>query len=98
MKCQFCGNQGELHDIEVPAIRLCTVCREKLTTHIVVVCTGCDTLHWLPKTPQNVMQAAHMSGLAPDHIMDNYMLHEIKRCQQCYEALKEFSRSTTWKQ
>lgn len=99
MECQFCKSKDvELHEVEAPAIRLCTACREKLTTHIAVVCTGCDTLFWVRKTPENVMWAAEMSDLSPVHIMDNYLVHQIKSCKRCYAAVQEFMVSQTWVQ
>ena len=99
MECQFCKSQDvELHEIAAPAIRLCGPCRKKLSTHIAVICVGCDTLFWLRKTPGNVMQASQMSELPPAHIMDNYLIHEIKTCKRCYEAVKDFTARRDWVQ
>lgn len=89
--CTFCQAPGELHQVESPAIRVCTACREKLQTHLAIICTGCDTLHWLRKTPQNVMIAAEMTGCLPQHIIDNPMMQAINSCQQCYKAAEEFT-------
>jgi len=97
MKCQFCDGEG-IHVVENPPMRLCTSCREKLETHFAVICTGCNTLYWLPKTPQNIMRAAEMSGLDPAHIRDNYIFHEIKSCRRCYEAVQDFTVSKRWVQ
>lgn len=82
-QCILCQTEGELQQVESPAIRLCTRCTAKMQTHIPVVCTGCDTVYWLPKTADNVVKAARMSGLTPKHIMDNAMLQEIKYCKGC---------------
>ncbi len=98
MKCAFCPSEGELHEVEAPAIRLCTDCREKLNTHIAVVCIGCDSLYWIRKTPENVMQAAGTSDLPPQHITDNLVIHEIKTCKRCYEGVKEFTAQVPWVQ
>lgn len=98
MKCTFCGNKGKLHEVEAPAISVCMACREKLGTHIAVICTGCQTIHWLRKTPQNVATAARLSGLPIQHIQDNPMLHEIKTCRQCYAAVSDFTVTAAWVQ
>lgn len=89
-KCTFCQHEGELHEVEAPAIRICTACRHKLETHICVICTGCDTLIWLPKTPDNVMIAAEYGGISPQHVMENPMLHQIAKCKNCYRGAKDF--------
>jgi hypothetical protein len=99
MKCALCPTKSEvLHEVISPAIRLCSNCRTKLETHICVVCVGCSTAFWLKKTPGNVMQASQMSDLPPAHIMDNYLIHEIKTCKRCYEAVKDFTVSRAWVQ
>lgn len=96
-KCAFCERDG-IHQVEAPAIKLCDECRKKLDSHIAVVCTGCNVIHWLPKSAANVAAAAEMSGLLPDHIMENPIVHEIKFCKNCYVASAEFSKSAEWKQ
>jgi hypothetical protein len=97
MECQFCKSKDvELHEVEGPAIRLCGPCREKLGTHIAVVCTGCDTVYWLLKTPANIMQASAMSDLSPVHIMDNYLIHEIKTCKRCFKVAKGYTVEGKW--
>lgn len=93
LKCAFCQNTGELHEVEAPAIRLCTQCREKLNTHIAVVCTGCDTLHWLPKTPGNVQTASEMSGIPMQELMEGCCIHQIKSCRQCYTGVQDYVKS-----
>lgn len=97
-RCTLCKNPGELHRVDNPDLRICTPCREKLGTHIAVFCSGCDTLFWLRKTPSNVMTASKMSDLAPEHIMQNYLVHELKSCKLCYDAAKDFMASAGWVQ
>lgn len=97
-RCTFCQNEGELHEVEAPAIRLCSTCREKLGTHIAVVCTGCDTVFWLRKTPENVARAAGMSDLSPLHIRENYIMHQISHCKRCLNVVKEFTAESKWVQ
>ena len=97
-KCTFCQSEGELHEAEAPIIRLCTPCREKLCTHLAVVCIGCNTLHWLPKTPQNIEAASRMSDLPPQHLVDNYIVHEIKTCKNCYRATSDYIVTQKWTQ
>lgn len=96
-KCAFCPNTGPLHEVEQPHIKVCTKCRDKWGTHIVVVCTGCDTLYWLPKSPGNIQMASALSDLPLDHIMENYLLHEIKHCQKCPPAALDLV-TTGWVQ
>lgn len=96
MKCTFCKSQSELSEVESPAIRLCSFCRNKLKTYIAVICTCCNTLYWLPKTAGNVEKASEMSGQSPVEIMDNPVIHEIKSCKKCYE--NEFTVQGAWKQ
>lgn len=95
-KCRFCGGVYDLYKIE--NINLCGRCRRKLKTHIAVVCTGCDTPHWLPKTANNVVTAAEMSGVAPERIKANYCIHRISRCKSCYEHVADFTHSAQWVQ
>jgi len=95
-KCTFCQNDDEVHETDNPDLRLCSTCREKLGTHIAVVCTNCDTLYWLQKTPQNAAIAADMSGLPVDHIMDNYMVHQIETCKRCFHVLEGLVHESKW--
>ncbi len=93
-KCTFCPNeQDELHETDNPDLQLCSTCREKLITHIAVICTNCNNLYWLLKTPQNVAIAADMSELSPQHIMDNYCVHQIGTCKQCFKVPEGYSVS-----
>ena len=89
-KCTFCQNEREIHEVDAPALRLCTGCRDKLNTHIAAICTGCQTLAWIPKTPENVMVAAELSGVPPEYIMDNCVVHQVKQCLRCYDPVSEY--------
>lgn len=98
MNCTFCQNDGELHEVDSPAIRLCASCREKLGTHIAVICSHCQILYWLPKTPENVARACEMSDFTPEHIMENHVIHELKSCKNCYETVADFTAKVGWVQ
>lgn len=88
-KCALCPNDAAL-DVEAPAIRLCLSCANKLRTHIAAICTGCNTCYWLPKTPQNVVIAAELSGLPLGHIQDECVIHQMASCKRCYEHMSEY--------
>ena len=82
-KCSLCQNESELHKVDNPSIRVCGACRLKMQTMIPIVCTGCDTCYWLPKTPRNVMWAANYFGIDLQTIMEEPVLGSIVTCKYC---------------
>jgi len=82
-KCSLCPNEGEMSHVDNPAMRACADCRKRMDTEIPIVCTGCDVVWWLPKTPQNVVIASQKFGKPPQEVMDCPVLGAVKSCRLC---------------
>ena len=99
MRCGLCKKESELlHEVNEPLIRVCEDCRQKLHTHMACICTGCNRLAWIPKTPDNVNFAAGLSGMFIDYIMDHAIFHWVYNCRFCKELSlqAEFSQGVTF--
>jgi hypothetical protein len=78
-KCNFCSEEAEAID----GMRVCSKCQVKFGTHIGVICAGCFTCYWLPKSPQNVAELCEAHGYAPEFVMSNALMLGVPYCRAC---------------
>lgn len=86
MKCVFC-KETALLGTEPPC---CQKCAEKLLSHFGIYCEGCDTLYWLPKTPENVDWFCKLANSTPQFVMENAVGLSVNRCKLCEKYLEKW--------
>jgi len=94
--CSLCRSGTGVEKCPEAPVHLCEACRRKLEYNLCVVCSGCHTAYWLPKTPVNVYTAAQLSGRNPVEIIDAMVFHLIPACRGCYAAVQEFVKTARW--
>lgn len=96
MSCIFCKGVAILGS-DPPT---CAKCAEMLETHIGCYCSGCETMYWVRKTPDNIMIFCDKHGVPPQYVLDNPVGHTINACQRCVEPARRMQlvHSSRWQQ
>ena len=80
-KCDLCGKGEATRFSDV--LNVCTDCENRLKEKIAVICVGCDTCWWLPKTKTNNAWAASIGNVSEAHVLSNAIMVNITGCKFC---------------
>jgi len=84
MLCQICKEDNHWAEFTVSGvIHVCPECKVRFTHNILLVCTVCDSMCFIAKTPQNIERLQYFIRASLTHFLASDVIVPMYGCPHC---------------